>query len=474
MLKKLLHWTLFGVVCLVTLVALFYAVENWRGKHAWEKYRAEREAKGDRFEWSAIVSPPVPDDQNFAATPLFAELFPKPSAHPRLDAVKLPDCKDATGNWHEGRHENLAAWQACFTNDNLLAALAQYNPILREVTDASRRPACRFPIRYEDHYLALLPHLTHLRKLAQVYRLRALAQLHAGQPDAALADVQMCLRLADTIKDEPILISFLVRAAILDLALQPVWEGLVTHQWKEQQLAALQGALGSHDVFTDFAKALQGERLFAHGGGVWMINHPAERAQAVQLVGDRIPTLANLLYRAIPTGWLYQNLLAIDRFYTAEMLLAVTWQQRQVNPDRIAGIERSLQTSRTTPYNRLCKMLVPAVTQVAKKAAQSQTALDQAITACGVELYRYADGQLPETLDAPVPTYLPAVPRDVIDGQPLRYRRLNEKQFILYSVGWNATDDGGLLARTKDAKPRLDLDHGDWVWPAASATPERD
>jgi len=101
--------------CLVAVVVLFYDEENWRGKHAWEKYRREREAEGDHFEWSAIVPPPVPDDQNFAMTPLFAELFPKPPEHPRLDAVKLPDCPDASGDWRVGRVENLAVWRTYFT-----------------------------------------------------------------------------------------------------------------------------------------------------------------------------------------------------------------------------------------------------------------------------------------------------------------------------------------------------------------------
>jgi hypothetical protein len=461
---KALRVVVFVGACLVTVVALFYAVENWRGKRAWEKYRAEREAVGERFEWAALVPPPVPDNENVAASPVFAELFPKPPAHPRLDAVKLPECKDAAGNWREGRRENLAAWQTCFTNDNLLAALARYEPVLNEVEAALRQPRCRFPVRYEDNYNALLPHLTHLRNLARVYRLRALAHLHAGQTEAALADVQTCLRLANAIKDEPVLISFLVRGAILDLALQPVWEGLVTRRWREKQLAALRRVLEERDLFAHFALALRGERLFAHGVVMWLLRHPAERGQLFQAVagsGERRPTH---WLQLTPTGWWYQNLLAIDCFYTGSLASTVDWEARQVFPSRVVAVEQSLHAARTTPYNVLVKMLVPAVTGVAKKAAQLQTAVDQAVAACGVELYRLADGELPATLDAPFPDYLPAVPRDVIDGQPLRYRQLEGDRFILYSVGWNGADDGGQAGRKDN---RLDPEQGDWVWPAA-------
>src|SRR5450631_4320696 len=40
---------LFGCACLGTLIALLYAEEDWRGWHAWQKYKYEWEAKGEKF-----------------------------------------------------------------------------------------------------------------------------------------------------------------------------------------------------------------------------------------------------------------------------------------------------------------------------------------------------------------------------------------------------------------------------------------
>ena len=57
---------LFGLACLATLIALFYAEENWRGKRDWEKYKREWEAKGDKFDFADFVPPPVPDDQEIS------------------------------------------------------------------------------------------------------------------------------------------------------------------------------------------------------------------------------------------------------------------------------------------------------------------------------------------------------------------------------------------------------------------------
>jgi hypothetical protein len=82
--------------------------------------------------------------------------------------------------------------------------------------------------------------------------------------------------------------------------------------------------------------------------------------------------------------------------------------------------------------------------------------------AIGLERYRLAHGEYPESLDALAPQFFDKLPHDVINGQPLHYRRTSDGQFVLYSVGWNETDDGGVVGLHKDG--RVDRDTGDWVW----------
>jgi hypothetical protein len=47
---------LFGLACFATLIALFYAEEDWRGKHDWEKFKREWEAKGEHFDFASYRS----------------------------------------------------------------------------------------------------------------------------------------------------------------------------------------------------------------------------------------------------------------------------------------------------------------------------------------------------------------------------------------------------------------------------------
>ena len=62
-----------------------------------------------------------------------------------------------------------------------------------------------------------------------------------------------------------------------------------------------------------------------------------------------------------------------------------------------------------------------------------------------------------------MPRYLERIPTDVITGEPLRYNRTSDGQFVLYSVGWNETDDGGEVSSRKPGDAP-DPKKGDWVW----------
>ena len=104
----------------------------------------------------------------------------------------------------------------------------------------------------------------------------------------------------------------------------------------------------------------------------------------------------------------------------------------------------------------------PAIASAVKKFAHVQTQLNLTRTACALERFRLAHGTYPESLAALAPQFIAAVPHDLINGQPLHYRRTDDGKFLLYSVAWNESDDGGQVAKTKTGS--VDWKNGDWVW----------
>lgn len=95
------------------------------------------------------------------------------------------------------------------------------------------------------------------------------------------------------------------------------------------------------------------------------------------------------------------------------------------------------------------------------KTAATQTDVDEVMIACVLERFHLAQGHYPNSLDDLTPQFASALPHDIITAQPFHYRRTSDGKFVLYSVGWNGTDDGGTMAINKVGNQDVML--GDWV-----------
>src|SRR5439155_8993963 len=144
----------------------------------------------------------------------------------------------------------------------VLDGLKTNDMIFAELREASQRPHSRYPIIYnlENPWGILLPHLANVRAVCQRLQLKACAELAAGRSDDALADVQLILSLADSVKEEPFVVSYLLRAACVHLAIQPVWEGLADHIWTDAQLQVLQARFQQYDFVASMKQPFDCER----------------------------------------------------------------------------------------------------------------------------------------------------------------------------------------------------------------------
>jgi hypothetical protein len=514
---RILRRILIALATLATLIAILYAEEDWRGKRAWENYQRELEAKGEVLDWNAYIPAPVPDDQNFFRAPVFAGSFNDnwdenshswKSATNVVDRLKInvgrsdgswPDGQG--GNWTRATLADLKPWQTYYralakTNSenefpvapqpqtpaaDVLLALSKYNSTIEELRQAGRRPASRLPLNYENRTRAaseMLPLLADLKRCVQVLQLRASAELQNGESEKALDDVKLMLRLNDSLRTEPYLISDLVRIAVTSITLQPIYEGLAKHQWTEAQLVELDQALAKVDFLTDFQSALRSERagsianvdyfrqrrlefiqlLFAGNRDVQNDNSTWEKA------GDSLRMTGIYLgFYLMPGGWLYENELAIAQTQQLWDSKMVDVEQRTVSPETMEQAGKSTEGRRVTPWNFLSRESLSAIAGTARKSARIQVEVDLARTACALERYRLAHGEYPETLDALMPQFVKAVPNDIFGGKPLRYRLNSDGNFVLYSIGWNEKDDGGFFSYPSGSSmPRFE--QGDWVW----------
>ena len=487
---RILRRILIGLAMLATLVAVLYAEEDWRGKRAWENYKHEWEAKGEKFDWQAFVPATVLDDQNFFTAPIFTNLLNSkvimssygydngPDFHPNASRSgyaiyrMYPTDFEAWQNYY--RHQTNtdvakrfpAAEQPQTPAKDVLLALSKYDSAVEELRQASHRPYSNLPLNYEVGFNAtgtLLPFLAELKRCSQVLQLRANAELADGQNEKALDDVKLLLYLSNSLRSSPFLISHLVRIAIVAISLQPIWEGLADHKWSDEQLVALETELGKLDYLADYGFIMRGERAFAIASFENQ-RRTRESISGLVTVQGNSELVTNKL-TLMPSAYFDQNELTFARMHQQWILPLVDTNSRTVSPAALQRAENSVQAGlkHYSPYKVQAQMVFPAIGNAVKRFAAIQASIDLARVACALERYRLAHGQYPETLDALAPQFIEKVPHDIINGKPLHYRRTDGGRFLLYSVGWNETDDGGTVVFLKNGSS-VDRDKGDWVW----------
>ncbi|MEI9961478.1 MAG: hypothetical protein WDM76_10230 [Limisphaerales bacterium] len=168
-------------------------------------------------------------------------------------------------------------------------------------------------------------------------------------------------------------------------------------------------------------------------------------------------------YDFMPRGWVYQNMVVHVRLMQ-KLIDSCDPAEEFISPHKMdsAMSEISAALDYSSPYKLLASIATPNFTRAFQTLARNQTLANEGQVACALERYHLAHAEYPDTLDMLMPQFIGKLPHDIIGGQPLRYRREANGQFILYSVGWNETDDGGVdSSQIKSARP---FEQGDWVW----------
>ena len=99
-------------------------------------------------------------------------------------------------------------------------------------------------------------------------------------------------------------------------------------------------------------------------------------------------------------------------------------------------------------------LIMPATSGAFAATARNAAQRDLVLCAIAVRQYQASRGELPASLAPLVPEFLPAVPTDPFDGRPLRMVA-GEEGVVLYSVGSDQKDDGGLESDDRSGEPDI-------------------
>jgi hypothetical protein len=487
------------VLAVIALVILFYVEEDWRGAHAWAATKAKWEAKGESFDFAKFIPSPVPDDQNLAALPLFklepkkydtgvTEMLQVTLQRAMRDDLTQLDFPRA-GSWQKGELTDMAQFKKTLASDYVLAfkdktppddALAQFNAIYPFFSEfmgaAAARPLFRLNLDYTISPPAARPlgPITAPIKLSKILTLHAILALDAHRSDLALPDIKTNYEVLAGVKRDPTLVGGLVAIGMNAINGAVLYNGLAQHQWSDAQLVAIDETLKPINFLDDFQFAMRSEVVQSNANLEFF-----ERASMshMQKTFGRGPVaesgLEDIFRLPWPSGWWDGNK-ALHSDILFQSMTAADPQARMVFPKEADALHLQIEKARASwrafaPWSFLAYIAAGPVINSLQKYAQAQVWVDETRIACALERYRLAHGVYPDSLDALAPTYIDAVPHDIMNGQPYHYSLRADGTFQLYSVGWNQTDDGGKVAFKQDSPNQIDYEQGDWVWPTPKA-----
>lgn len=284
-------------------------------------------------------------------------------------------------------------------------------------------------------------------QMAISLRVRAMHRLHANDPAGAIDDVLTIARLSQHMRNQPSVIEQLLRMATASQVVE-VTPYLAGHpSLTAEQARSLKDRFSDmiHDfdltaafdageryVFLDAIQRPWEEEDFHVFSSIIDRNRAMRRANAFY---DRVVQAAQIDDRA-------------ERRRQLEALAAET--ERMMDPLspwwRLPGVlvgSRSAITDTVTDL--LAGILMPGFDRAVISADRTKAHAQLVPAALAVAGYRAEHGSYPESLDDLVPAWLDAAPRDIFDpdGGPVRYR-LEEQRVVVYSIGENGEDDGGI------------------------------
>jgi len=285
--------------------------------------------------------------------------------------------------------------------------------------------------RYTWDYTKGLTELPAIRRCAWLLELSATYHAYSGDPNGAAECIQDGLRLADSLRNEPGLVCYLIRRGCSALAVRGLERSMNATAFTDAQLREMDLALAATAATTlDLAQVMITERCFMLESCRDTSLKSSWPLTPSRGVGPRL--LVHL------PG--IRRIGVVDTLDYMEDCIAAAKLPPQERMARFRALEQEAKD--LSFMHLMVNSILSSTGELGALHARFPAIFDLARTALAVERYRLAAGRLPEALGQLVPQYLDHVPIDPFDGQPIRYRR-TEPGYVVYNVAEDGQDNGG-------------------------------
>lgn len=486
-----------GLLIALAVLFVFALAEHLRRKWRMESYKAELVKQGVIFDLAKLAPAPVPEEEN-AATLLN-------TAMTELNTVPLTNFQTITPLKYEAPGRARVEWrfrthdrkELPIDQKQLVDVVERNQTVLEDIRKAAQRPQMNFHLDFLKLHELELNHIPRLRRACGWLMVNVMIHLQDGRVREAIVDLETVLLLTSKIRGEPLIIAQEYAYWIERDAMEVTWGILQAEGLREADLSKLQILWLKSDQGANMTAAVMMEQ--------WMALETIRTARDSKATYDKylddlLPGIRKPFSHKLFDGHSFQSWaididwLIRDTVQTiSEATKRLRWKYYASYDEERVICESTMATLRTLkalssgtnayqilkdfePWSREIFYHLSANPFLDSSSYSMITTIDNVIpaesirrlagTAVALKRYQLKHGEWPETLEALVPEFLTTIPTDPGDGQPLRYRRQSNDEFLLYTLGYNGRDDGGEAVRENGATTDPGFRVGkDWVWP---------
>jgi hypothetical protein len=287
-----------------------------------------------------------------------------------------------------------------------------------------------------------LPHLTWLNDIAELHQYAAALALQSGDVATALTNITTMLALARTLDNEPCLISQLVRLKMVGGAFATLERRVNTSPLSAVEIKNLAVAFARTGASNISAHALIGDRAlmipyFRMSRAEYARLNPPKAGEESK-PDSPLPCHGPAILRLIG----YYELDYGSFLFGMRKAIALS---SNAPPDnlRVGGYFARVGVESTKRRRTLSGQVFSGYPSVTRRENEGIAHQRLVLTMLAVESFQNDHGKLPESLDELVPKYFEEVPEDPFTGSELEFRR-KEKGYVIYSVGPDRENNGGL------------------------------
>lgn len=471
-----------------------------------EAYKKSLIARGEKLDISELVPPPAPPEQNGAeiARAAFSMLTSDDYEESNLvPAMRMIAPGKAIVCFEQPDVRN-AYYDEPYTNSwsNVMVVVNDDRPMTELLKQAVDYPAIEFYLDYKGDGMTQAANYRPMVWSANRLSTEAVCDLRRGDAASAATNICAILALVDGTENERHELFQAGRIHMTSVAANANWALLQSSNVNDAELAVLQKEWERPEFIramentlsvrrawleSELARMLASNNYFNKQMGwvnVQSVDWSAGLREGLGELADKAKLVCSKsMYRA---SWVYWDELQMlkDDQIVLEMLRTVATNgvfnpsynemEKQLEVSRAkepdgwlvnwddSGLHESLSFSSSDPTLISLAMGAEATRRLA-------------IAAIALKRYQLKYGKYPLALSDLMPQFVSSVPRDPVDGKPLRYRLMANGTFLLYSIGDDGKDDGGdgTLKLTGHNLPDRwnSLKALDWVWPQP-ATPD--